>query len=263
MNGNEKTFSVLLKQYSKLPHLELAEEVATMVGMHKMDVTIRLRWQQGIVWSGLVIDNADKLAKLLIGKGFECGIVPDSDLWQGGKPFGCRNADVLQEGFEMEDAYGKKKLIPAEKIAFAQAGWVEEKIRKGRYRGLNEFGMVFTGGFGTYQPPVNFHKKREPDKRAIGWVLHLFLKGIPGKSYRIIGREFNYDYQGFMGEYWEKRFAILLSDLAVILADDCLDDSLIRIMGKDHPDREGVTYDRLKFMMERARWELTMRQLAV
>ncbi len=254
-------YSVLLESYSPLPFIAWADEVEKILGMHRQDVILRLRRQQGIVWEHLDREKADMLGSLLISYGYPAGLVEDSDVVRLPIPTLSKNADPVEGGFELEDLFSDLTLINAESIEFMQAGWVEEKVEVGTVKPPRSRSGLKYSADGTRAG--SFMYTRMKKKEPIGWVLHVFQKGEPLEWLRIIGRNFNYDYQPVTGVYWMQRFGLLLTDLARITPFASLDEGFKETMGSDGSNYEFCSFDSIVEMEERARWQLTMLKIVV
>jgi hypothetical protein len=254
------TYSVLLKTWKPIPHMEIGKELSDLIGVHLQDAYMHLRRQQGIIWEGLDEYDANKLGSFLIGKGYQAGLVPDEYVVKLGRPTQIRNADPVPGGFEMEDFHGQKTLIEGGRISLAQAGWVEEKVEHSPRQSTNASVPTY-GEYSDHWIMNRADSHLRSEQITTGWVLHLFMKGEPVEWYRVVGSHFVYDYQKIPVIKREDRFGILLEDLAKVLPYECLGPVYRMCMGNTSiPAKEGA-YDTLSEMTDRARWILTMKKL--
>ncbi len=247
-------YAVLLRSYAPLPHFEWRSEVAAVLGRHPQTVAIRLRRQQGIVWEELGFDQANGLATFLIEKGFPAGLVAQEDIVTPGKLTVIRNADVVDSGLELESFFADKEILDANSVEFAQVGWVAE---------MDEARHMPRRGYRDSSRLDRSIARILTTADKIGWVLHLFHRGDNPDWLRIVGRKFNYDYQETVGGSKDERFGRLLEDLSHVVPSEALDDRFMRSIGAGRAHDENVEFEELDDMIERARWELTMRSLDV
>ena len=247
------TYSVLLESYKRLPHLELGKEVAELMGVHVQDAYTRLRRQEGIVWEGLERSQAEALGAFLIQRGHPAGLVADEDIVTLAPAHIVRNGAVIREGFEIVDRTETRRVIEPTSIALVQAGWVEEEVEVTRDR---EHVVV-------WQPrrDYSFNYTTRPVYETIGWILQVFETGEPAPCLRVMGSRFNYAYQEIDGANSHQRFGILMTDLAKVVGFERLDHGFRLCMGSGTPHPPDATYDSLNEMIERARWELTIRKV--
>ncbi len=249
------TYSVLTEEYRELPHLEWGKDLAHLMGSQVQDVYLKLRRQQGIVWSGLERDRADTLGGYMIQKGYPAGLVEDANVATLGNPELIRNADPVDEGLELEDIWGKKTLLESGTMVLVQAGWVKEKIAVGSSTDSTPRFDKTSKGSG----PAPY--KRKPPMAKIGWVMQIFQKGDPCDITRIMGSYFNYDYQNVDSYSRDQRFGMLLKDLSNSLPYEILDKGYRISMGSTSSAPSEAIFDTLDELNERARWQLTLRQV--
>ncbi len=247
------TYSVLLESYKRLPHLELGKEVAELMGVHVQDAYTRLRRQEGIVWEGLERSQAEVLGAFLIQRGYPAGLVADEDTVTLGPPRRVHNGGVVESGFEIVDRDESRRVIESGSIALLQAGWVEEKVEVTRDRERVESWQAYRDYSFTYTT--------RPVYETIGWVLQVFETGEPARCVRVTGSRFNYAYQEIDGANSHQRFGILMTDLAKVVGFERLDHGFRLCMGSGTTHPPDATYDSLNEMIERARWELTIRKV--
>ena len=248
------TYSVLLEKYRPIPYTEWGTEIASFMGEHFLDVTTKLRRQQGIVWEGLDDRRAELLGSYLINKGFPAGLVEDDEVAKFGTVRLVRNADPVARGIELQDAWENKTLIESANIILAQVGWVEEEIEIGSKPKRVGGGSLDPSG----QIPDFVDFSRESIKAPLGWLLHIYHGQEPIGVVRIFGEHFNYDYQSFPDAARNQRFVILLNDLAKVFRYDSLDEGFKLSMGSFTKSPE-ASYKSLDDMMDRARWAVTLK----
>jgi hypothetical protein len=251
-------YAVMLESFAKLPYREWGRDVAEILGVHPVDANTRLRRQQGMVWDGLDQGQATALAAFLIEHGHPAGLVAEEDIAVPGRLRNCRNADVVQGAFELEDPYGHKTILAPEVVELAQAGWIEEEIDSFRGIPRSIFPPIASGPEGMRVQGAEWSdpQRMEP----LGWVLHLYCGGDEEECVRIVGQRFNYDYQGLLEGGWQERFGRLLADLGRVLPDDCLDAGYRLGMGLASKPPEEARYDSLDSMVDRAIWTLTLKR---
>jgi len=252
-----ETFSVLLETYEQLPHLDLGEEVAKITGVHTQNAFIRLRRQQGIVWENLERENANALGALLIKHGHSAGLVRDEEVRKEGTQWEVHNGSVTDEGFVIEDPYGRTSIMKSGSILLAQAGWIEEKAAGVTDRYKSRRTRV---GIDPYSSDMAISFLR-PKVAPIGWVLHIYPVDQEERYVRVIATEFSYSYQGYVEGDRNMRFGMMLSDLSKALPDDKLDFGFRLSMGTDCSPVDDVEYPTIDEMAERGRWLMTMKKL--
>jgi len=246
------TYSVLLEKYRPLPFTEWGTEIASFMGEHFLDVTTKIRRQQGIVWEGLDDRRAELLGSYLINKGYPAGLVEDDEVAKFGTFRLVRNADPVASGIELQDAWENKTLIESGNIILAQVGWVEEEVQIGSTR-KNLPGYNIQG---VRDSSISY--SREIIMASIGWALQIFHDDGVIKVERILGDHFNYDYQSIADAVKHQRFVILLNDLAKVFRYDSLDEGFKLSMGSFTKSPEAA-YRSLDDMMDRARWAVTLK----
>jgi len=246
------TYSVLLEKYRPIPYTEWGTEIASFTGEHFLDVTTKLRRQQGIVWEGLDDRRAELLGSYLINKGYPAGLVEDDEVAKFGTVRLVRNADPVASGIELQDAWENKTLIESSNIILAQVGWVEEEIQTGTTR---RTASDYNSNLVHTYPMIY---DRIPVMSSIGWLLQIFHDDGAINVERIFGEHFNYDYQSLADAARHQRFVILLNDLSKIFRYDSLDEGFKLSMGSFTRSPEAV-YKSLDDMMDRARWAVTLK----
>lgn len=247
-------YSVVLKEWKKIPHLKIGNEIASMISIHKQDIFTSLRRQNGIVFQGLMQSEAEKIAKFLTDEGFPSASIPDDDLNLRFDFQLIRNADVINEGLEIENPYGKKSLVSSDTIKYIHAGYVDESLKDSDGR-MGLFGTLSGSGQGAVEgPPI----KPISTAGQLGWVLHLFIDDELSTVYRIIESKFYYDYQGKEFVSPVLKFATLVEDIDRLWDNAALDKNIKPAMESLPEIPPDIRYDTLEDLEDRIRWSMTV-----
>jgi hypothetical protein len=252
-------WAVLLKSHSQLPHLKLGAKVAEIVGAHIDVANVRLRHNQGIIWENLPSEMAGAIGSLLDSEGFPTVVVPQNKVVTLGSMTLLRKGKVEKDGLMIDDWFGKPHLLPSTGIRLAQLGWINWIVEAGQgIPGLlSSDSSLFSHFQGIYRN-ANLNKGDLPTE-AMGWVLHIF-SGIPSPNWvRIYARSFNYSYQATTEGSWLDHFGLFVNDLAKVLLPESMDIGMRASLNSIEKPPEEATYGSLHEMVDRARWELSIR----